>query len=402
MKFIHLADAHLDSPFRGLSFLPSTAFQEIKQAAAQSLSRIVDLALKEQVDLVLIAGDSFDSINPSPKSQLFLFKQIKRLCQAQIQVVMILGNHDYAVSDLLLPQNPYFKLLGANEEVERASFTTKTGFKYDVVGFSYRHNHLSDQFLPQFPAKSQNYTFGLMHAQLMTKRASQDVYAPFNLKQLQELNYDYFALGHIHKRQIISQEPLAAYAGNIQGRHINESGAKGCYLGQVDEHSRQTQLQFEATAPITWRWQKLSLNKAVDKNELDQQLKASLQAPGQNYYYLQLVGAENLTSAQTDLMTDPDYWLSLDLAHHSYLVAVALAANQQLQLNPADQASFEQAEAKAFAEDNLAQLTKAWAHKDEFNQDLLADPQFIQTVKQLTQAKLANKLKGIKNETDGN
>ncbi|MDN6760189.1 MAG: DNA repair exonuclease, partial [Lactobacillus sp.] len=95
MKFIHFADAHLDSPFRGLSFLPSKEFNQIYQAADQSLIRIVDLALAEKIDLVLIAGDTFDSAKPSPRSQLFFAEQIKRLTDAQIQVVMIFGNHDH-------------------------------------------------------------------------------------------------------------------------------------------------------------------------------------------------------------------------------------------------------------------------------------------------------------------
>ena len=110
MKFIHFADAHLDSPFRGLSFLPSKEFNQIYQAADQSLTRIVDLALKQNVDLVLIAGDTFDSNTPSPRAQLFFAEQIKRLTDQKIQVVMIFGNHDHMKrEDLLVTETPYFK-----------------------------------------------------------------------------------------------------------------------------------------------------------------------------------------------------------------------------------------------------------------------------------------------------
>ena len=107
MKFIHFADAHLDSPFRGLSFLPSEEFNHIYQAADQSLKRIIDLALAEKVDLVLIAGDTFDSSQPSPRAQLFFAAQVKRLTDAQIQVVMIFGNHDHMKQeDLLVSPSP--------------------------------------------------------------------------------------------------------------------------------------------------------------------------------------------------------------------------------------------------------------------------------------------------------
>ena len=164
MKFIHLADAHLDSPFRGLSFLPNREYDEIRQSAAHSLTRIVDLALKEQVDLVLIAGDTFDSNKPSPASQLFLARQVKRLTDAQIQVVMIFGNHDYMTrQDLLVENSPYFCLLGDQEKVAREFFKTKTGFAYNVTGFSYSQNHIEADLLDQFPEK-EGYTIGLMHA----------------------------------------------------------------------------------------------------------------------------------------------------------------------------------------------------------------------------------------------
>ena len=91
MKFIHLADAHLDSPFLGLSFLPSKSSLQIHQAPNKSFTKIVDLALKEDVDLVLIAGDTFDSARPNPSTQIFFAEQIERLTKAQIQVVMKIG-----------------------------------------------------------------------------------------------------------------------------------------------------------------------------------------------------------------------------------------------------------------------------------------------------------------------
>ena len=105
MKFIHLADVHLDSPFLGLSFLPSNQFNQIKQATENSFTKIIDYAIDQNVDLVLLAGDNFDSIHPSPHSQLFFKEQLQRLVDKQIQVVMILGNHDYINPEkLLLPQ----------------------------------------------------------------------------------------------------------------------------------------------------------------------------------------------------------------------------------------------------------------------------------------------------------
>lgn len=402
MKFIHFADAHLDSPFRGLSFLPSQAFQEIYEAAAQSLQHICNLALREQVDLVLIAGDTFDSNQPSPHSQLFFAQQIKRLTQAHIQVVMIFGNHDHMAKDeLLVPPSPYFKLLGPNERVETAHFKTRNGFPYQVTGFSYLHNHISKDMLAAFPAKGHDYSFALMHAQEKSTAREQNVYAPFSLAAMRNLNYDYFALGHIHLRQVLSRSPLIVYPGNIQGRQIGEMGAKGCYLGSIDEESKKTNIVFKPTAAILWQQEKLQLGGPLAKTALQEQILQQLAGLKQKTYVsLLIAGAQFLTEAERELVGDPAFWQSLKLPYSSQLVDVRLKTSHQLILNNSDQTSFLRAEKEVFAPAAFAQTVHDWQQKDAVTERWAQDPQFRQAVKDLAQLKLMNELKGIDDAAD--
>ncbi|NRO44617.1 metallophosphoesterase family protein [Lactobacillus helveticus] len=406
MKFIHFADAHLDSPFRGLSFLPSKEFNQIYQAADQSLIRIVDLALAEKVDLVLIAGDTFDSAKPSPRSQLFFAEQIKRLTDAQIQVVMIFGNHDHMRrEDLLVNQSPYFKLLGADEVVEKASFKTKDNFNYDVVGFSYLNNHITEDKIPDFPEKGQNYTFGLMHAQEKETDSRKNVYAPFTVAEVQALNYDYFALGHIHARRNLSEKPWIVYSGNIQGRHINEMGAKGCYLGVIDESTKKTSIEFKATGPILWQGVQVELDAPISKADLQNRIIASLNnAEQKNYFSLTIAGAQFMTEEEQELIQDTDFWqnISQNLSFDSQLVDVRLKISSNLELNENDQQAFEQAKSEIFKNDEFDQIVSDWKKKDPLSAQLAEDPAFIDAVKQLTEVKLMGKLKGITDETETN
>lgn len=405
MKFIHFADAHLDSPFRGLSFLPSEEFNYIYQAADQSLKRIVDLALAEKVDLVLIAGDTFDSSQPSPRAQLFFAEQVKRLTDAQIQVVMIFGNHDHMKQeDLLVSPSPYFKLLGNNETVEQATFTTDAGFNYDVIGFSYLNNHITEDKIPEFPAKGKNYTFGLMHAQEKSATASQNVYAPFTVDELQNLNYDYFALGHIHARNNLSSTPWIVYPGNIQGRHINEMGAKGCYLGEIDENSGKTTIDFKETGPILWQGTKINLEGAISKADLQAKIIAKLESGQKTYFSLTIAGAQYLSAEERDLVQDPDFWqtISQSLTFASQLVDVRFVVNTSLKLNDNDQQAFQAAKEELFAPAEFKQIVSDWQKKDPEAAKLAADPDFIAAVKNLTEVKLMSKLKGIKDETETN
>lgn len=406
MKFIHFADAHLDSPFRGLSFLPSKEFNQIYQAADQSLIRIVDLALAEKVDLVLIAGDTFDSAKPSPRSQLFFAEQIKRLTDAQIQVVMIFGNHDHMRrEDLLVNQSPYFKLLGADEVVEKASFKTKDNFNYDVVGFSYLNNHITEDKIPDFPEKGQNYTFGLMHAQEKETDSRKNVYAPFTVAEVQALNYDYFALGHIHARRNLSEKPWIVYSGNIQGRHINEMGAKGCYLGVIDESTKKTSIEFKATGPILWQGVQVELDAPISKADLHNRIIASLNnAEQKTYFSLTIAGAQFMTEEEQELIQDTDFWqnISQNLSFDLQLVDVRLKISSNLELNENDQQAFEQAKSEIFKNDEFDQIVSDWKKKDPLSAQLAEDPAFIDAVKQLTEVKLMGKLKGITDETETN
>ena len=401
MKFIHFSDAHLDSPFLGLSFLPSKSFNQIQKAPMQSLTNIVDLAIKENVDLVLIAGDTFDSFKPNPSAQIFFAREIERLITAKIQVVMILGNHDHmAKEDLLVPENPYFKLLGEGEKVETASYTTKSGFEYDVTGFSYLANHITDDLAAQFPPKSKHYTFGIMHAQERAGLSSQNVYAPFSLSELQNLNYDYFALGHIHLRQVLSETPLIVYPGNIQGRHINETGPKGCYLGTIDEQTKQTKIHFVQTNLISWDKRQLELTKPIAKTELEKMIINCLKAAATTYFCLQIKGANFLHEKEAELIQDSDFWqmISEKLAHGSQLVDVRFINGSKLAVAVNDQKSFKQAEEEIFTTDQFAQISKDWSLKTEFTNNLVQDPDFIQEVKQLAEVKLNSKLKGVNDE----
>lgn len=406
MKFIHFADAHLDSPFRGLSFLPSKEFNQIYQAADQSLTRIVDLALAEKVDLVLIAGDTFDSAKPSPRSQLFFAQQIKRLTDAQIQVVMIFGNHDHMRrEDLLVNQSPYFKLLGANEAVEKATFKTKDNFNYDVVGFSYLNNHITEDKIPDFPGKEHNYTFGLMHAQEKEADSRKNVYAPFTVSEVQALNYDYFALGHIHARRNLSEKPWIVYSGNIQGRHINEMGAKGCYLGVIDENTKKTSIEFKTTGPILWQGVQVELDIQISKADLQNEIIASLNnAKQKTYFSLTIAGAQFMTDEEQELVQDTDFWqnISQNLPFDSQLVDVRLKISSNLELNENDQQAFEQAKAEIFENDEFDKIVSDWKKKDPIAAQLTEDPAFIKAVKQLTEVKLMGKLKGITDETETN
>lgn len=405
MKFLHIADVHLDSPFLGLSFLPSELFCQIKNAIQSSFEKAVNFAIDNDVDLVLLAGDTFDSIHPTPQSKIFFANQIKRLVDRQIQVVMVLGNHDYSqIDDLLLNESPYFKIIGSNEQIEQVDFMTKSQYKYRVVGFSYQHNHITEDIIAKYPPKSTSiYTIGLAHAGMKQSSVDQNNYAPFTLNEVKDLNYDYFALGHIHLRQVLSQEPWIVYSGNLQGRHVNEKDAKGFYFGQVDEQSQNTQLQFIDVSPIVWQTVDLTLDEPFKSTTklctkiqnllADNNLRPTL-------FTLNIIGAELLSDAQLDMLNDKSMYeeLSNNLQYHSLLMKVYYKHRDFIALNATDRALFAKAAEEILTANHTCELASSLMKKSNIVTNNLQKEEYLSDIYELARVRLEQKLRGNNDE----
>lgn len=256
VKFIHCADLHLDSPFVGLRNLPSRIYEQTKQSTFVSFSKIIDTAIEEKVDFIIIAGDIYDGEDRSIRAQLFFREQMERLAQKGIHAFLVYGNHDHLSGNwtkLDWPTNVH----EFPPTVEVIPFITTAGSKIYFYGFSYSKKHVTEHMIDFYVKAGQaDFHIGILHGHDSTNQSHYS-YAPFKVNELLEKDFHYWALGHIHKSQILHTEPTILYPGNIQGRHKNESGVKGCYLIELDE--RNTKVDFIETAPI--RWEKVILGE---------------------------------------------------------------------------------------------------------------------------------------------
>lgn len=228
-RFIHTADLHLDSPLRSLALRDGALADLVGAASRESLRTIVDLCLEHRVNALLIAGDMLDGDLRSMKTAGFLRVQMERLQQADIVVFVIQGNHDAQsrlTRNLMLPQNVFvFPPGGATQLLE--------DHQVAIHGVSFANPHAPDSLLPKYPQPVQGFTnIGMLHTSL-TGAAGHDPYAPCSLSELVEFGYDYWALGHIHKRKIHSENPFVVMPGMPQGRDIGESGIKSVTLASI-------------------------------------------------------------------------------------------------------------------------------------------------------------------------
>jgi predicted phosphodiesterase len=206
--------------------------EQIRGATRQALQALVELALGEDVIFILIAGDLYDGDWKDYNTGLFFAALMTKLREAGVKVFIVDGNHDAAsnmTKHLRLPENVK-RLSSRNpESIELGDLGVV------VHGQSFHTKAVSDDLAAKFPlARPSLFNIGLLHTSA-TGRPGHEPYAPCTLEDLLSKGYDYWALGHVHQREVLHQEPWVLFSGNIQGRHVRETGPKGCTLVTVDD-----------------------------------------------------------------------------------------------------------------------------------------------------------------------
>jgi exonuclease SbcD len=231
-KFIHAADIHLDSPLIGLQKYSGAPSEEIRAATRQALENLVDLAITEEVSFVLVAGDLYDGDWKDYNTGLFFVSQMVKLKEAGIKVFIVAGNHDSAsnlTKHLRMPEN--VKMFSDR----KPETVVLQDLDVAVHGQSYRSRAVTEDLSANYPQRvSDLFNIGLLHTSL-DGRPGHEPYSPCTLDALISKGYDYWALGHVHKRELIHEDPWVLFPGNIQGRHFRETGPKGCTLVTVQD-----------------------------------------------------------------------------------------------------------------------------------------------------------------------
>jgi len=312
LRFIHAADLHLDSPFKGLNDVPENYRNKILESTFQSLKNIVQLAINKQVDFVLFAGDIFDIEDRSVKAQVSFKREMERLFDENISVYLIHGNHDFVADEsafLKFPSNVYV----FDEKVETVEHKTSTNEFISITGFSYNKRHVHDRMIKNYPRKnsSSDFHIGLLHGSLEGMSTEHGQYAPFSINEIKQLHYDYFALGHIHQRQQLQPSIPAYYSGNSQGRHRKETGAKGCYL--VENHGEVLIPTFIETSPIIWKNVVIDVSEKTELNDIFQIIETEISKLKKKDYLITL----NLTISR-ELSNSIVHKLSVENLNHGF------------------------------------------------------------------------------------
>ena len=270
-RFLHAADLHIDSPLRGLSRYAGAPVERLRNATRRALENLVDLALDERVQFVLLAGDLYDRDWPDFHTGLFFREQMVRLGRAGIAVFIVQGNHD--------AQGTITRELPLPEHVKVFSSRAAETVRIDALGIaihgrSFPQREVPEDLVPHYPdALPGLFNIGLLHTSL-TGATGHDTYAPTDIPTLKSKGYDYWALGHVHVRSVECDSPRVVFPGNLQGRHANETGPKGCEL--VSVAGGQLEARFVPLDVVRWHQLTVPLDGVDSLAQATQQIAAAL------------------------------------------------------------------------------------------------------------------------------
>ncbi len=252
LKFVHAADLHLDSPFGGIrSEAPQHVAERLYGATFDAYENIISLCLRERVDALLVAGDIYDGADRSLRAQIRFIDGLKRLDAAGIRTFVCHGNHDPLdgwEARLDLPPG----CVRYGPEVSSEPVFPGEPERATVHGISYPQRVVTENLSQHFrPPYRSGFNVGLLHANVGGNSAH-DNYSPCTVDDLSETGIDYWALGHVHTRQVLRRErPAVVYPGNPQGRTPRETGERGVYLVEVDDHG-EVILDFRPVDVVRW------------------------------------------------------------------------------------------------------------------------------------------------------
>lgn len=364
-RFVHTADIHLDSPLRSLALRDPDLAALVGGATRRAFENIVELCLEEQVDALMIAGDLYDGGQTSMKTALFLAGQLKRLDDAGVRTFIVRGNHDAEsriTRELVLPEG--VKAFGGRGETVEIE-----GSDVAVHGVSFAKPKAPDSLVPKFKRPvADAFNIGLLHTSLAGAR-EHDPYAPCAVRDLVDHGFDYWCLGHVHKREVHHENPYVVMPGMPQGRYIDEAGPKSATLvhvaddGAVECTERPVNVvQFERVS--------VDLSGVDDRRDMADRIGAALERKRERVdadhlvVRLELCGA---TPLDWRLRRDPD----IARAEAEFRAGGSRTWIEKIELETVPE------EANAPSAGPVAELAATMS-------ELAADPEFRQTEKDLT------------------
>ena len=307
-KFMHAADIHLDSPLLNLDQYDGAPVDVFRNATRSAFDNMIDLAIDEQVQFVLIAGDLYDGDCRDSSTPLHFRRQMVRLQEHNIRAFIIQGNHDAGVRKAFSFELPDNVKLFSTRKPETVKLQE---LQVAIHGQGFAERDVHEDLSANYPQPDPScFNLGMLHTSC-GHYEQHTSYAPSTIRGLTDKGYQYWALGHIHKREVLAQGRCwIVYSGNTQGRHIRETGAKGCEIVTVD-HGEVVHVQQRPIDVVRWEQVAVDASDCESTEEMIEKVRreidtVSTEAEGRPLAVRVHISGE--TAAHSELIRHADHW----------------------------------------------------------------------------------------------
>lgn len=274
-RFLHAADLHLDTPVTGLAAASPAVAAALRDASLLAFDDLVRTAIARDVAFVVLAGDVYDGAVRGVRAQLRVLRGVRRLADQGIRTFIVAGNHDpvdegwSAIQEWpdLVTVFPAGEVLSV--PVERDGEVVAT-----VHGTSYSRRAETENLAVRFArSDAPGLHVGVLHANV-GGQPDHDPYSPCRVEDLVRTGIDYWALGHVHTRQVLHRSPWVVYPGNLQGRspRRSEQGAKGVLVVEVDDAGTVQEPEHVALDRVRFATVDLAIDAVADLGDAHRRL----------------------------------------------------------------------------------------------------------------------------------
>lgn len=232
IKVVHCADIHIGGELTTLGYKSRKRKAEIKQ----TFMNILSICQEEKVDFLLIAGDLLDNMNVEPA----ILEEIRDGFQKieSTRVLLVPGNHDYIHGDSYYLKEGFWP---PNVFIWKESFECKEFSELGVraYGAAFTTSYVTKSLVKGMKVPKDDWiNIGIFHGELVAEGGKSN-YNPVTIKQIENSQLDYLALGHIHKCLPIQKagDTYFSYPGCPEGRGFDELDEKGIYMGTISKDS---------------------------------------------------------------------------------------------------------------------------------------------------------------------
>ena len=275
-RFVHTADLHLDSEFAGLTKISPEIRGVLQDATLDAFDAVVRRTIESDAAFLLIAGDIYDGADRGIRAQLRFRDRLDDLSRRGVQTFIVHGNHDPLEGWSAISRWPDGVTVFPHGRVDAVHVERQGTRLATVHGISFGERREPVNLALRFPpAEDSGFHIGLLHCNL--GREEHPSYSPTSLSDLERASYSYWALGHLHKREVVrSQDPTVVYPGNPQALSFKSSELepKGAYLVEVED-GRIANLDFFETDRARFQTLTLRIDELEDAGELQDQLRAA-------------------------------------------------------------------------------------------------------------------------------